>query len=479
MKYRNKLFLSFTLIITISTLLAVGILYSKGRELVLNQIRSELLSIALSSSTSLDGAYIKTIKTVKDTQTEQYINLIHQLRYIRNTNRRNDIYITYVYVFKRISEENFFFIADAEEDPAKVSLLGDPYLLSKDFNPNFAFVDKEESKDQWGTWFSAYAPIYGPNESIVAYLGVDYSSVSVNSELHKLLVFSLLGFFVSCIFGFLNSNLLSRKMTTDLTLICSCVNKVKDGNLKARVYLDSKDELGALAVTINGMAQGLEEKERIKSGFSKYVSQHVLEKIIKSDAPAKLEGEKRKVTVLFSDIRNFTTLSESLSPEEVVAFLNQYFEEMIGIIFHFHGTLDKFIGDGIMAEFGVPLDDQLQEVNAIEAALTMQDSVAMLCQKWKGTRYENIKIGIGVHTGLAVVGNIGSTQRMEYTAIGDTVNVASRLESQTKEIQKNIIISHETYETIKNMPNLSFEALGQIHLKGRKEPIIAYAVARK
>lgn len=227
------------------------------------------------------------------------------------------------------------------------------------------------------------------------------------------------------------------------------------------------------------MAQGLEEKERIKSGFSKYVSQHVLEKIIKSDAPAKLEGEKRKVTVLFSDIRNFTTLSESLSPEEVVAFLNQYFEEMIGIIFHFHGTLDKFIGDGIMAEFGVPLDDQLQEVNAIEAALTMQDSVSMLCQKWKGTRYENIKIGIGVHTGLAVVGNIGSTQRMEYTAIGDTVNVASRLESQTKEIKKNIIISHETYETIKNMPNLSFEPLGEIHLKGRKEPIIAYSVARK
>ena len=126
MKYRNKLFLSFTLIITISTLLAVGILYSKGKELVLNQIRSELLSIALSSSTSLDGAYIKSIKTVKDTQTEQYLNLVRQLRYIRNANRRNDIFITYVYVFKRISEENFFFIADAEEDPAKVSLFGDP-----------------------------------------------------------------------------------------------------------------------------------------------------------------------------------------------------------------------------------------------------------------------------------------------------------------------------------------------------------------
>lgn len=188
------------------------------------------------------------------------------------------------------------------------------------------------------------------------------------------------------------------------------------------------------------MTKGLQERERLKLNFSRYVSDHVLEKILSSSVPTKLEGERRKITVLFSDIRQFTQLSENLSPEQIVSLLNEYFKVMLDIIFAHKGTLDKFIGDGLMVEFGAPLQDDFQEKNAVTAA----------------------------------VGNIGSEKRMEYTAIGDTVNIAARLEQMTKSTGKYILISEDTYQAIKD----EFDAknLGSTALIGRQEPITVYAI---
>jgi adenylate cyclase len=222
------------------------------------------------------------------------------------------------------------------------------------------------------------------------------------------------------------------------------------------------------------MAKGLQERERLKLGFARYVSQYILEKILKSGSSAKFEGERKKITVIFTDIRHFTAIAEKLPPEDVVKILNQYFEEMIEVIFRNHGTLDKFLGDGIMIEFGAPLDDELQEKHAVITAIEMQQALKKLNAKWAEEGKEALKIGVGIHTGLAVVGNIGSERRMEYTAIGDTVNVASRLEQATKFADVSILISKATFTPIEGI----FKAtpMGALEVPGRHEPIDAFSI---
>lgn len=146
---------------------------------------------------------------------------------------------------------------------------------------------------------------------------------------------------------------------------------------------------------------------------------------------------------------------------------------MLDIIFEHKGTLDKFIGDGLMVEFGAPLDDEFQEKNAVTAAIAMQKALEKLNTTWK---QPTIQIGIGIHTGFAVVGNVGSEKRMDYTAIGDTVNIASRLEQMTKSTKRSILISENTYQTVKE--EFPAESLGPITLPGRQEPIRVYAIEK-
>lgn len=238
--------------------------------------------------------------------------------------------------------------------------------------------------------------------------------------------------------------------------------------------MKTHDEFEELGNEINKMATGLQERERLKLNFARYVSQQVMEQILKKESFAKLEGERRKITVLFSDIRQFTQIAERLPPEQVVSLLNEYFELMLDVIFRYQGTLDKFLGDGIMVEFGAPLDDPEQEKHAVQAAIGMQKELQKLLEKWKKEGKPQIAVGIGIHTGLAVVGNIGSEKRIEYTAIGDTVNIASCLEQATKLLKKQILISETTYNAIKDQVKAT--SLGPMIFPGRKEAISIYSV---
>jgi adenylate cyclase len=225
---------------------------------------------------------------------------------------------------------------------------------------------------------------------------------------------------------------------------------VGQGQLKTQVEWKGNDEFSQLANVINEMVVGLRQRENLKHTLVRYVSREVADEILASGKMAELKSERRKITVLFADVRGFTSLSESLSPEEVVSLLNEYFDKMIDAIFRYKGTLNKFLGDGFMAIFGAPADDHYQEEHAICAALEMQESVRELREKFQRYHVMNFHIGIGINTGVAVVGNIGCNQRMEYTAIGDTVNTASRLESKTKELKVDTLVSEYTYVAVRN-----------------------------
>jgi len=218
------------------------------------------------------------------------------------------------------------------------------------------------------------------------------------------------------------------------------------------------------------------EKRQIKNIFSKYVSKEVLENILSSDKIT-LGGEEKEITVLFSDIRGFTSLSEKTTPTELVAILNKYFTLMTDEILKNKGVLDKYIGDAIMAFWGAPLKDENQADNAIKASLGMIEKLKDLNHELTALGKPEINIGIGLYCGPAIVGNVGSELRFDYTAIGDTVNVASRLEGLNKEYKTQLIVG----ESVKNKTkdNYNFRFLGKIAVKGRVGELNIYEIQQR
>jgi adenylate cyclase len=220
------------------------------------------------------------------------------------------------------------------------------------------------------------------------------------------------------------------------------------------------------------------EKRKMKKLFGQYVSKDVYDRLVANPALAHLGGERRDMTVLFSDIRGFTTVSESRQPEEIVAMLNEYFSLMVDIVFRHHGTIDKFVGDMVMALFGAPLDDPRHANHAVDAALLMIEALAALNARWKREgKFAELDIGIGINTGPMIAGNIGSEAIMSYTVIGDAVNLGSRLESLNKEYGTRIIISNATRERLTG--SYTFRPLGDVKVKGKTEPVMIFELVSR
>lgn len=480
MKYRTKLYVALLGTAIVCVVLGLGIAYYQVRTFLLEELRSKVMSIAAATAASLDEKRLKTIQSPHDQTSENYKIIQKELRAIRDANRRKDVYAKFIYTLipQKEDPEQFVFQVDAEEDTADFSPFGsivpdakDDFLnlhLGEVYSPNHFIVN------QWGTWMTGFAPIFDSNGKYVASVGVDLRASDVIAKLNRLLEFGIFAFLGALLIALIVAFFLSRQVTRSLNSLYEGVKKIGSGNLNTKIQIVSHDEFGALAKAVNSMTQGLQERERLKSNFTRYVSQHVMESILASEAPVKLEGERRKVTVVFTDIRQFTHVSEDLPPEKVVSLLNEYFAVMVDIIFKNQGSLDKFIGDGMMVEFGAPLDDPLQELHAVTTAIEMQQAIKKLSTKWQSEGWPAIKLGIGVHSGIAIVGNIGSERRIEYTAIGDTVNVASRLEQLTKELKTPILISEATVKAIEN--NFKFKNLGPFVLHGRVHPIVVYAL---
>ena len=206
------------------------------------------------------------------------------------------------------------------------------------------------------------------------------------------------------------------------------------------------------------------EHKWMRSVFSKYVSDNVAKEIMEKGADAlKLKGTKKTITVLFADIRGFTSMSEKLAPEQVVSLLNRYLSKMTEAVFKHGGTLDKYVGDEIMATYNVPLDQEDHALAAVKTAIDMQKIAKKLGK---------CKYGIGINTGPAVVGNIGSERRLDYTVIGDSVNLGARLCSNCE--GGHIMISESTYDLVKD--KVRVKSLGSIKVKGKEQPIKVYDV---
>lgn len=246
-------------------------------------------------------------------------------------------------------------------------------------------------------------------------------------------------------------------------------------------WIDIIGPVGAAVVSYIGIISynfATEEKEKrwIRKAFGHYISKNVMEEILKDPKNLKLGGERRELTVLFADVRGFTSYSEKRQPEEVVAILNEYLDEMTKIIFAHGGTLDKYVGDQIMAIFGAPSTvvqtDHAEK--AVGVALEMISRLKTLQEKWVAQGKEPLDIGIGINTGPMLVGNMGSTERMDYTVIGDAVNLGSRVETLTRHYNNHIIISEFTRAHLKDL--FEVKPLDSIKVKGKQDMVMMYEV---
>jgi adenylate cyclase len=217
------------------------------------------------------------------------------------------------------------------------------------------------------------------------------------------------------------------------------------------------------------------EKRRIRSTFGRYLAPDIIKEIIDNPELADLGGSEREVALLFSDIRSYSTISESLDPRQTVEFLNRFLTEVSDVIMRNGGFVDKFMGDGVMAIFGAPVPRENPSADAVRSALAMAELVVDGMEALtRGLPVPHFRVGIGIHYGKVVMGNVGSARRMDYTCIGDVVNVASRLETETKEFGTAILISKEVRDRIGD--EFICELLGEAQVKGRKAPVAVYKV---
>ena len=217
-------------------------------------------------------------------------------------------------------------------------------------------------------------------------------------------------------------------------------------------------------------------KEKIKLAMGKYLSQDVMQNVVKNIDDLKLGGKRAIVTVLFSDIRGFTSLSEKMSAQEVSMILNEYFSEMEPIIRKYNGVINKFIGDAVMAIFGEPIPDANHAQNSVKCAYEMLKKVEYLRGKWLSEGKPKIEIGVGINTGEVFIGNIGTETRMEYTVIGDTVNLASRIESYNKVYKTNLLVSESTYNHVADIADVI--KIKDVQIRGKAKKMDIYEILR-
>lgn len=264
----------------------------------------------------------------------------------------------------------------------------------------------------------------------------------------------------------------SKSLTWPIRLLVGATEKVSKGDFTSRLAPKGNDEVAQLSASFNKMAEGLEERDRVKDIFNKFHNKEIADEILSGKVA--LGGEKKEAIVFFSDIRNFTAWSEGMKPEEVVEMLNIYMTKMVRAIRFHGGVVDKYVGDAIMALWGIPHYKGNEAVAAVKACITMRSELALLNEERIKAGKPAIKIGMGLNLGSVVAGNIGSVEKMEYTVIGDTVNTASRIESMTKEFGTDLLIAKAVVDRLDN--SFILEKCDSILVKGKAEALTLYKV---
>ncbi|MCR4734329.1 MAG: HAMP domain-containing protein [Treponema sp.] len=324
--------------------------------------------------------------------------------------------------------------------------------------------------DKGIVWFYAFHKIIGDMYTITCVAQKDVFEAIKHTTIRIIFISIAVLFLAILIIRFF-----SKSLTHPIEDLADATDRINKGLFKLHLRPKTHDEIGFLTESFIKMAGGLEQRQRLMTSFSKFTNKVIAEKAAMGELP--LGGEYKYATVFFSDIRSFTAMSENMTPHDVVEFLNDYFTRMVNCVNKTNGIVDKFVGDAVMAVWGAATtngswaDDAW---SAVKAALMMRIALYEFNQHQKAIGGHPIKIGCGINSGMIVAGQIGSEDHVNYTVIGDAVNLASRTEALNKPFATDILITENTYELIKD--KVIVEAMPGVHVKGKSEPIKMYAV---
>lgn len=382
------------------------------------------------------------------------------------------------------------FVGDWDRRPGQATQPGTPYdagavplLVDAVHGPR---VERAVVTDAWGPTLSGYAPIRDPAGRTVAIVGVDIAASTIAAREREVLIRTATLFAVAAALLIAIGALIGRWIRRPIERIVTATSAVAAGDLEARVATSRADELGILGAHFDRMAAGLQERERIRAIFGRYVSEEVARTVLASPEAAGLGGDLRAVTVLFSDLRGYSTIVEHLAPAGVIAIVNRYLDVMGTIIDEHGGCVLELLGDGILAVFGAPVRADDHAARAVACALAMQDRLAELnrgwdadgqAAAWQAHGLPALGMRIGIHTGRVVAGNIGGAARMKYAVLGDAVNVAARVEQLNKQLGTALLFTDAVRDALPPALAERAQPRGEHPVKGRGQAVTVFTIA--
>ena len=429
-------------------------------------LQRRLLVTATALAAPINGDHVKMFRAPKDAHRPEYEAIAKALREACRVDR--SIYSIYILV-PTADPRVMNFAVDFESERALKEVLeledpelGQPYKVAR-FPKLIAALKGPQVEDQllfddWTLSISGYAPVRDSAGNAVGVLGVDVDGKPVADAKRRVLwltfAISVVGVFLFALGGVL----VGRNIREPLEELIGATSQVAQGDLLQQLPTDRRDEFGVVSGHFNAMVTGLREREHIRATFGRYVSEDVAQALLANPESTALGGEVREVTVLFSDLRGYSTISEQLEPPEIVDLLNRYFGAMNKVLDRHNGVVIEFLGDAILAVFGAPQELPGHAEAAVKCAVQMRETLdqlneqwseAGLARRWQQVGLEALGQRVGIHTGPVVAGNLGSVERTKYAVIGDTVNLAARLEQLNKDVDsEGILISGETWAAL-------------------------------
>ena len=457
------------------TLLAVGAVglftYERHQREVQDTVGTQLLNIARVAALLVDPALHAEVQRAPVAGSAAYRQIQQRLVAVQNEVLLTTPIYTLADFDPAARQAKIIVISDGPGKP------GDPFPLAPEVvDPlRWTFDDGVARythiyKSARGTRITAFAPIVDPSGRTIAVVNVNYPVEIYLDRLHELRATILWASVIGAVGTLILGLLFARRLTRPIRALTAGVARVAAGDLSRALPVPSKDELGRLTRAFNQMLEGLRQRDFIRSAFGRYVSPEVAKQLLESPEGLRFGGEKRVVTVLMSDLRGYTRFAEKGDPARVMDVLNEYLALMTDIIIQHGGTINEFIGDAVFAVFGAPLMHADHAERAAACALGMQRAMAELNRRHTASGLPRFEMGIGVNTGEAVVGNIGSEQRAKYAVVGSAVNIAARVEGAT--VGGQVFVTAATYDAIRHIAEVS--APQAVDVKGLSEPLELY-----
>lgn len=395
---------------------------------------------------------------------------------------RADEDISSIYIMARTeTPRRLRAIADVGDDDDDIMAFGDPYTISEEVRLmerglTAVTVEEEMTRDQWGLSLSGYAPLRLPNGEPFGFVGVDILAPHIEAIQSGVLTTTLVLFGAAALAMFAVAYLLGRRIRGPIGAINVAAGKIASGDFEHELTLERRDEFGLMGHHFNTIAKSLKERDFLRDTFGRYVSPDIARRVLADRSAAALGGEEREVTVVFSDIEGYSTMTELIPPKEVLGMLNTYLAAMNEIIDQHQGCIIEFLGDAILTVFNAPNDVPNHAEVGVRCAIAMRTrleemnrvwAAQPIAEIWRQAGKERLHARIGIHTGRVVAGNLGSRTRMKYGLIGDVVNVAARIEALNKKLSTSLLVSADT----KGLLGQELEAIaidrGEHEVKGR------------